>query len=175
MNEAAKLIQEAIGGLKLRDITLHSASFRRPTPTESETGGEISAVLQTKRGVRFEIGEIKEPGNSTTVLRVFVELGTRIADAQGENPSVYIEIEAEFCAEYAMLADLREDVLKAFAQFNAVHNIWPFWRQHVFDTVQRARLSHIDVPLFSGSGSDSQEDEKPLEAAAESNPAASDQ
>jgi hypothetical protein len=40
--------------------------------------------------------------------------------------------------------------IKIFAELNSVHNVWPFWRQHVFDIVSRARLPHLNVPLFSG-------------------------
>jgi hypothetical protein len=46
--------------------------------------------------------------------------------------------------------ELSQGAIKIFADLNSIHNVWPFWRQHVFDVVGRARLPHITVPLFSG-------------------------
>ncbi|TAN04141.1 MAG: hypothetical protein EPN40_00265 [Rhodanobacteraceae bacterium] len=87
-------------------------------------------------------------------MQFFVRLGTRVVkDVADENPPVYFVIEATFLVEYEMVAPLGEDALKTFADFNAIHNVWPFWRQHVYDVVQRARLPHVDVPLFAGTPS----------------------
>ncbi|MEO8460730.1 MAG: hypothetical protein ABI451_09395, partial [Dokdonella sp.] len=65
-------------------------------------------------------------------------------------PAIYFLIEAAFLVEYDVTGALEEDAIAAFANFNAVHNVWPFWRQHVFDIVQRARLPQLEIPLFSG-------------------------
>jgi hypothetical protein len=72
---------------------------------------------------------------------------------QGEDPPVYFEIEADFLIEYDVRGEPSNEAIKLFAEFadlNSVHNVWPFWRQHVFDIVSRARLPHLNVPLFSG-------------------------
>jgi preprotein translocase subunit SecB len=52
-----------------------------------------------------------------------------------------------------MTGELDEKALATFANLNGVHNVWPFWRQHVYDIVQRARLPQLDIPLFAGSPS----------------------
>ena len=83
-------------------------------------------------------------------LQVIVALGIRIAGLHAKNRPIYFEIEADFLVEYEVRAKLSEAAIKAFADANSVHNVWPFWRQHVFDIVSRARLPHLQVPLFNG-------------------------
>lgn len=138
--------------LKLRDIQLFNATFQRP---EKSTVGEQPAARQEgMRGVEYVVGDAAINGEQRRVVQFFVRLGTRVVkDVADENPPVYFVIEATFLVEYEMVAPLGEDALKTFADFNAIHNVWPFWRQHVYDVVQRARLPHVDVPLFAGTPS----------------------
>jgi|SRR5580658_534774 hypothetical protein len=137
-------LNSAVGALKLKDIVLHAARFSRPT----ELDQEVSAHESVKRAVAFN----RVPGSAGVPesLRIFVGLGVRIVGTSGRPPPVYLEIEADFVADYEIKTAITEDAIRAFASFNAVHNVWPFWRQHVFDVVNRGRLQHIDVPLYSG-------------------------
>ena len=63
---------------------------------------------------------------------------------------VYTQIEADFIAFYLVESTLTDAHFQAFSEFNSLHNVWPFWRQHVFDIVQRGRLPTIDIPLMAG-------------------------
>ncbi|MBL0039624.1 MAG: hypothetical protein IPP28_00945 [Xanthomonadales bacterium] len=67
-----------------------------------------------------------------------------------EDPNAIFIIEADFLVNYEIKSEIDEECIKAFADNNAAHNVWPFWRQHVFDTISRARLPHLDIPLFLG-------------------------
>lgn len=144
MNDEA--LKSAFGSLKLKDIILHEARFSRPTAPPAE----VEAMVRAKRIVQFGRADAAESGAPTDLLQVMVALGVRVTGKEGDDAPVYVEIEADFLAEYEIVAEITEESIKAFASFNAVHNVWPFWRQHVFDVVQRARLSPIEVPLFSG-------------------------
>src|SRR3546814_16827182 len=103
-----------------------------------------------KRVVEYQIIEVDSEGASERQLQVLVELGVRISsDApDGVDAPIHVQIEAEFVVVYEVLDDIDETSISQFANFNAVHNVWPFWRQHVFDIVQRGRLPQIEVPLF---------------------------
>lgn len=149
--EQLALIEQAISALKLRDIMLHGCSFKRPAPPPADTDS-IEARQQSKRRVKFVIGTAPagEEGQPLTLLQVYVELGVRVSAMESEDPPVYFEIEADFLVEYEIKSELSPDAMKAFADINSVHNVWPFWRQHVFDVVSRGRLPHLEVPLFSG-------------------------
>jgi len=145
------LLDEAIAALKLRDIMLNTCSFRRPNPPPTETSERVNQL--TKRLVSYVLGDAPAAadGGEMRLLQVIVALGIRIADLRDdvENQTVYFEIEADFLVEYDVTGDLSDAAIKVFADLNSVHNVWPFWRQHVFDTVSRARLPHLEVPLFS--------------------------
>jgi len=149
--EQLALIEQAISALKLRDIMLHESSFKRPAPPPVTTDS-IAAKQQTKRQVKFVIGTAPagEDGQPLTLLQVYVELGVRVSGIESDSSPVYFEIEADFLVEYEIKSELSPDAMKAFADINSVHNVWPFWRQHVFDVVSRGRLPHLEVPLFSG-------------------------
>ncbi|MBB1062084.1 hypothetical protein H4F98_16035 [Lysobacter spongiae] len=84
---------------------------------------------------------------------MLVSLGTRLVPPSQDNDSevdAFFVIEADFLVNYEMKADIDQECIKAFADNNAVHNVWPFWRQHVFDMVSRARLPQLEIPLYSG-------------------------
>jgi len=151
------LLREATESLKLRDIFLFQSHMTRPDPFPDDSGAEIEQLGRS--GVRMIRDEIlQDDGSSKQIVQFYVLLGLRLAGtgAEGETEGddaepIFLEIEAEYLVEYQLAnPDVSEDALKAFAQFNAVHNVWPFWRQHIFDLRQRGGLPRIEVPLFSG-------------------------
>jgi preprotein translocase subunit SecB len=149
-SEHKALLDEAIGALKLRDVMLNECTFKRPHAPPQDTD-EIEVRQLTKSNVSFVVGDW--PGGDeegAQLLQITVSLGVRVAGMQTENPPVYFEIEADFLVEYGIRGEVSRDALKMFAELNSVHNVWPFWRQHVFDIVGRARLPHLDVPLYGG-------------------------
>jgi preprotein translocase subunit SecB len=150
-SEAENPINEAIAGLRLRDIVLYeSRLFRGDVMPEQD---EVEALQQHKRGVRFSVEEQDRAGSSTRELHVMISLGERVVDCvTDQDPKVYFGIEADYFVVYDMICPISQDALTAFADFNAVHNVWPFWRQHVFDLIGKARLPTLQVPLFTGDG-----------------------
>lgn len=149
-NKQALLVR-ATKGLKLRDIMLYEARLSRPTANYGDVTEHV--FQQQKRGVTYTVGDAPEaePDVVTRLLQVHVFLGTRaVHKVDPDEPVVLFEIEADYLVEYTISDDLPDDALKAFAEFNAIHNAWPFWREHVFSIVGRARLPRLDVPLFEG-------------------------
>lgn len=149
-SESESRILNAAQALKLRDIQLFEAWFDRPKAVFSAE--QPAARQEHLRGVQYVIGDTElEDGKSYKILQFLVHLGTRVVnDVPDGEADVYFRIEAKFLVEYEMTSALEEDAIKAFADYNAVHNAWPFWRQHVYDIVQRSRLPHLDIPLFPG-------------------------
>ena len=156
-------LNEAISALKLVDITLLNSDFDRPSPQLGSIGGYTQ---QEFREVVYRVFEGDLNGGLVEGKRLFVivKLGVRLVREPEEDPAsepesegvdepdleVLVRIQANFIVQYEMLAEPSEESLQAFAKFNAVHNVWPFWRQHVFDIVQRGSLPKVDIPLFSG-------------------------
>lgn len=147
-------VQSTFPHVHLRDILLYEARLTRgeqlPDPLPE------TALLQNMRGVEaaFTPADDAEQGKLAGVLQVVVSLGLRMLPDQeqpdaGDAPILF-SIEASYVVEYACDITLDEDVIRDFANFNVVHNAWPFWRQHVHDIVDRARLPKVVIPLFSG-------------------------
>lgn len=148
MNDADKaLCQEAAKALALNDITLFESRFRRGDLSKAE------GSIQNKKGVRYTRSTLTVEGKEHSSLQVLVSLGTRVVKAgstDDDEKSLLFMIEADYLVEYRIIDEISDDAAKAFAHFNGVHNVWPFWRQHVFTTVEQGRLPRIDVPLFTG-------------------------
>ncbi len=149
-----ELIRQATEALQLKEIILFQSRLVRPEPFPAET--DASAEQQARYSVRLErLDPLDQDDGASSLIQCFVHLGTRLISSHDESEKddthVYVEIEAEFRVTYELTVDeLAEDAMKAFAQFNVVHNVWPFWRQHVFDLVQRGGLPKMEVPLFAG-------------------------
>ncbi len=150
--ETKELIRKASQNLKIKDILLFESRFDRPERNIEKQGKQ--ARQEHKREVRFFTNEDAEEGAAETspaVLQVLVSLGTRLMPNESrEDVQAYFQIEAEFLVSYEMQGTIDQECMRAFSDNNAVHNVWPFWRQHVFDIVSRARLPHLEIPLYSG-------------------------
>lgn len=156
MNADAKdLILQATKCLRLRDILLLSSKFERPdVPDDSQ---EATAHQQHMRKVTYFQDEEAKDEKIVNLLQIQVDLGTRVvsekkakSDKGKGKKKVFFIIEAKYLVEYEVKDDISDDALKAFSEYNAVHNVWPFWRQHVYDIVQRGRLPHLNIPLYAG-------------------------
>jgi preprotein translocase subunit SecB len=149
------LVIQATSCLKLRDIVLFDCSFERPSPDTPDE--DIAAEQQFMRHVTYLEGQATDGDVTTRVLQFRISLGTQVVEsepAKEDEPRIFLRIEASYIVEYEMAQDLAKEALSAFANFNAVHNVWPFWRQHVFDVVQRGKLPPLQVPLYPGVRSD---------------------
>lgn len=149
-----ELIKQATEALRLQDILLHQSSLARPSPFPDQS--EASAEQQSRVSVRLERLDPDSAGSEApSLMQCSVHLGTRLVATDDEKTEVdapvYVEIQAEYRLTYEItVEDLGEEAMTAFAEFNIIHNVWPFWRQHVFDLVQRGGLPKLEVPLFAG-------------------------
>lgn len=142
-NDEKNLIEEATPCLSLLDIALIGSHFSRPEDFPESGDGHFTQL--EKRAVGF----LTQERGDQSVLLVKLELGIRLVD-QNDPERVYTQIEADYLAVYHIKSALTDAHYLAFAEFNSLHNVWPFWRQHVYDIVQRGRLPAIDIPLMSG-------------------------
>jgi hypothetical protein len=142
------LISQAAKYLKLKNITLFESNLKRfQELSEQQTLGQ-----QIKKGVRGILGEVTEGDRHFQLFRVFIELGVRftelpVQDDQPVNP--LFQIEAIFQVDYELTDEVDQAALHEFANYNAVHNAWPFWRQFVFSTAHQAGLPCPEIPLLT--------------------------
>lgn len=138
----------ALGHFRLRNIWLRSAHFTRPNDLPSEP--ETEFVRQSRRSVSVARQPVSGVDNARELLFVIVELGTRVKARADSDPRVCFEIEADFVAQYELAERVADERIQQFAELDAVSDVWPFWRQHVFDIVQRGGLPPVEIPLSSG-------------------------
>ena len=146
----------------LNDIKLWSCSLSRDGDYQHHLH-EGKCVLQSFRKATPEFfrAEVEGEEGSPVLLRVLVDLGVRsvfergddLGTTDGEEEDVLYTVEATFAADYFVVEPPESaEHLRAFVDLNAVHNVWPFWRQHVVDTLRRASLPVPSVPLMAKPG-----------------------
>lgn len=140
----------------LLDVQLWETKLKRGieySPALHE--GQLGA--QTRKAVvpqRLEVEDYE--GVSHEMLRVIVHLGLRGLHVspeaeqgdESEVDRVLFELETSFAVVYHIKSEPSDDDLMDFVRLNCVHNAWPFWRQHVFDTLKRASLPVLPIPFF---------------------------
>jgi hypothetical protein len=141
------LLRQAASALKIKDVALYGSNFRqeRPLPRKG-----VEVEQQQMEGWHYT----KARSGKQDWLQVLYKFGVRLSKPSDEKTPdgghAYYTIEAEFVAHYQFVdGDLSEEAIKAFAEYNAKHNIWPFWREYVFAICQRARISPPEIGLYS--------------------------
>ncbi|MCO6413347.1 MAG: hypothetical protein J5I92_11420 [Thiogranum sp.] len=71
-------------------------------------------------------------------------------DDEDDEVEIYFTLEATYRVDYNQKKPLSAEEADEFSKFNSVHNVWPFWRQHVFETLRSADLPKLQVPLMRG-------------------------
>ena len=146
----AQAIRRAQEKLELRDIVLHTSSLDRNQDVEPllypTRIREKSAVDVTVDRVGLADSEDDE----ANILRAYVQflLTALSKDDDGRKNLEIFTIKVVYRVDYLEQNKLTQIELDAFTQFNSIHNVWPFWRQHVYETISKADLPRITIPLF---------------------------
>ena len=147
-----RAVRRAQDKLELRDIVLHTSCLERDPsidpllyPTHVRRKSKVKVSVDKVSFVDDEDGTIR-------ILRAYVQLVVRGFDEDEDGPETdsLFTIQAEYRVDYLERKVLTEHELDAFTQFNSVHNVWPFWRHHVYETVSKASLPRITIPFFKG-------------------------
>ena len=157
-----ELVKAAAEALELIDIAVVQQSLW--ADEEHYAFGQLvppgETTQQTRRDARVLVGEYDFDDNKLQTVVVHVDFGTRLVDSQEEDddgieePRTYAEILATVRVEYGVISELPANkALQEFADYNAVHNAYPFWREIVFSLANRAKLPPVFVPLYRDSES----------------------
>ena len=144
-------VRRAQKKLELRDIVLHTSSLDRNDDIDPLL---YPTRIRQKSNVRVSVDKVSfadTEGEAIHILRANVQLGVYgfDEDKKGAGAQALFTIRATYRVDYLEAQQLTENELDAFTQFNAVHNVWPFWRQHVCETVSKASLPRVTIPFFS--------------------------
>lgn len=161
-----KLMERAIDAMELLDIYLNEGRLIRDK--NFDYGAQLQDVRQqSKLSVTADILSSAngqgDTGKRGAILRALVTVGVRFVATAGEGiedeksqkdqkgqpgSTVMGEIEATFCAMYRYSNELSDDELAEFLRFNAVHNVWPFWREHALRVAAESKLPRPSIPLM---------------------------
>ena len=136
--------------LKIEEIYLWDSKFERHADYQPAVhDGKVH--VQSKRGFEAEVLKAEAAdGETDELFRVKVSLGIRAVTSGDEEEPLH-SVEATFAVEYRITAPLPDAEMPDFIMFNSAHNVWPFWREHVYTTLQSASLPVLHIPFFSGS------------------------
>jgi len=140
------LIAEASKNLRLSSINLYEGNLKR----FSDLSGIENLGQQTKLGIKSETLNNSGAEQKNQVFRVYTDLGLRVVEIASKDevePKPIFQIEAMFQLDYELTGVVDTIALEEFARYNAIHNIWPFWRQYVFSIANQAGLPCPEVPL----------------------------
>ena len=145
-----ELIQEAMDALELVDIYVNSSRIIRHQYDIFHDAFPEKMEQQDKITVEGYCLESNSSESEPEIIRAKIKLGSRFIERDNEDNTIIelAEIEAEFVAEYIVNGDVSESALKEFIRFNAVHNVWPFWREFAFKSASEARLPRPIIPLM---------------------------
>ena len=146
----ARAVRRAQNKLELRDIVLHTSSLERDDSIDPLL---YPTTIRKKSEVKVSVDKVSfvdDEDDAIRILRAYVQLVVFgfDGDEEGEETEALFTIRAEYRVDYLEAKELTESELDAFTQFNSVHNVWPFWRQHVYETVSKASLPRITIPFF---------------------------
>lgn len=90
----------------------------------------------------------------TAAVRL-TDISSAPEDETGEDVAsedLYLEIEAEFCAQYNVHDDVDEEAIRPafeeFGRYNVGYHVWPYWREYVQGTCARLGIPPIPVPMY---------------------------
>ena len=143
---------------EIGDIALWESKLSRFAEHEpGKHDGKI--VLHHMRAMQAELLDVVDrEGVESRHLRAVITFGVRAATEQvspedtpeTKRDAYLYEVEASLAAQYRIVGEATDDQIRDFVAFNCVHNVWPFWRYHVFDALKRASLPVPAIPFFAG-------------------------
>jgi preprotein translocase subunit SecB len=81
-------------------------------------------------------------------LLVGVNFALKASDQSTQRPA--LAIDGEFELAYKLPEDIKatQAEARAFAESNAILNVWPYWREFVQNSITRMNLPPLTLPLF---------------------------
>jgi hypothetical protein len=151
------VLQRAQKTLAIQDVFLADAMLwaNRKNDQAIQTPNP-QAQFKIGPTIDVSVDQLQSPINGVRfMVRFFIPTGLRIlspgvdpASANVTRDEMSAEIEAVFVARYAVLSEGQPDMpmLEAFND-NAVHHVWPYWREFLQAATARLRVPPIVLPM----------------------------
>ena len=132
--KALAAARAVIACVELESVRIIHSRFVTSMPTLPTTPIELATTSRTEESIDGES------------LYVVLDLALR----GFKKEDVVLDVNARIEAVYSIPADATFSPyqMKCFAKANGMLNVWPYWRDFVQSTVQRAGLPALTLPLF---------------------------
>jgi preprotein translocase subunit SecB len=128
-----------VNSIQLRNVRLLRLA------TESLT----SITDEAKKNAQLQVKwDHREKRTKTGFNVYFHGIATVTSPAKPRAPLFSIVVTLELVYVLAPGVQLKASEIEAFAEVNAVHNAWPYWRELVQNVTVRMQLPPLILPLF---------------------------
>ena len=143
-------LSNIVSVVQIESVRIREASFRSAV-RPSGIAEEVRVKVSRKTAV------VPEPGEDGAIC-IEAAFGFEVSDR--EQDALQAEVHGTFELSYRVPSDAKfsAEELKAFADFNAVFNAWPYWRELVQTSLARMSLPVLTVPVFRLSPPKAEED-----------------
>jgi hypothetical protein len=151
-------LKRAQGSFALEDVYIreaHAFAVEEFDPSVSVGTLAVQFKIHANKGAE-QFYVTREDNVRTNHLRYFIDTGLRVlrpgVDANSPTPisreQLFAEITAVFVVKYVVKDDEppADELVDAFAD-NAVHHMWPYWREFVHATTSRLRIPAVVLPM----------------------------
>lgn len=134
-------LSRIVSAVQIEDVRLREARCRSLVQP-SEIANTLVATPSHETSVA------KEPGNDGSLL-INTNFSLEIRSGDDEE-RLQAEVHGVFELSYSIpnKETFSSDELKAFAQVNAVFNVWPYWRELVQASLARMSMPTLTVPVY---------------------------
>ena len=111
------------------------------------TASPHAPANQLPERLRFQVTHECQRGENA--LLVFLNL-TVDALPQGESPEPLLHVDGRFLLVYVLRTTdgITDEHCDAFAEYNAIFNAWPYWREYVQSATVRMGLPGLILPVY---------------------------
>jgi hypothetical protein len=153
MSQADSPLRRLQQSIVLQDVYVREANATILGAFDPKADDELNFGIQ----LRFSVESVEfkpSPSNEDRVgvVRYLIDTGLRFvqnSDQGGDaDPVPIAEITAIFVADYEARdgSVVTDESLEAFNQ-NALHHVWPFWREFIHTSSGRLRLPSVILPI----------------------------
>lgn len=153
MSQADSPLRRLQQSLVLQDVYVREANAAILGDFDPKVHDELNFGIQlhfSVKSVEFKPSAPDEHG--VGVVRYLIDTGLRFVQNsdQGDDaePVPIAEITATFVGDYEArdTSAVTDEALEAFHQ-NALHHVWPFWREFIHTSSGRLRLPSVILPI----------------------------
>jgi preprotein translocase subunit SecB len=152
-------LRQAQQMLAIQDVYVRSAqAFSAPDFDPGLVLQNLQVQFRINANSNAETIEADSPNGPVKFIRYLVDTGLRILkpDREFKNPEVVAqedllaEITGVFVVKYVVSknGDISDEHISVFSD-NAVHHMWPYWREFIQATTARLRLPAVVLPMRS--------------------------